>query len=345
MEALDAILITGGGAPGAPGIIKAIQDINPKIKIFSCDVLEQTVGKILANDYFTVPRGDDPSYAQTLLEKCISKKIKTILPITTKELVPLSQAKELFRSNGITILVSNEEQLSIANDKGKLYQHLADHNISVPQFRVAQNYAEFCVAEKELGLTPYIIKPCVGNGSRGFRIVDNHADEHDLLFNHKPNATYISQDKLHTVLETKPFPPLLVSEYLPGVEYTVDCLVLDGKIKFILPRRRDKMNNGISVAGVVEENEEVIAYSESILNCLALDGPIGIQVKYSKESTPLIVEINPRIQGTTVACCGAGVNIPYLSFFPEEINKLSTYNDYPILWDTQFIRHYTELYY
>ena len=345
MEALSTILITGGGAPGAPGIIKAIQAEAPKLKIYSCDVLEQTVGKILANDYFIVPRGDSPEYIETLLKLCILKKIEVILPITTKELVPLSKAKNRFKENGITVLVSDEDHLAIANDKGKLYQYLSDNNIDVPQYAIACDYTEFCEAEKNLNLSPYIIKPCEGNGSRGFRVVDDTADEHDLLFNHKPVSTYISADKLHTILKSKPFPPLLVSEYMPGDEYTVDCLILDGKIKFILPRRRDKMNNGISVAGVIEQNKEIIAYCHTILKCLHLDGPIGIQVKYSTTHKPLIVEINPRIQGTTVACSGAGVNIPYLAICKSEVANMSNYNDYPIIWGTQFIRHYSELYY
>jgi carbamoyl-phosphate synthase large subunit len=345
MENLNSILITGGGAPGAPGIIKAIQDEAPKLKIYSCDVLEHTAGKILTNDYFTVPRGDDPKYAATLLKICIEKNIELILPITTKELIPLSEAKALFAQNGITVLVSEQKHLTISNNKGMLYQHLLENKIPVPAFRIAKHYTEFCEVEKSLNLSPYIIKPCVGNGSRGFRIIDNEADEHDLLFNHKPSSTYLSSKNLHSTLASKPFPELLLSEYLPGTEYTVDCLILDGNIKFILPRRRDKMNNGISVAGVIEYNKEIIEYCEAILQCLHLDGPIGIQVKYSKNNSPLIVEINPRIQGTTVACKGAGVNIPYLTFMKSELDNMSNYNDYPIIWGTKFIRHYSELYY
>ena len=345
METLGPILVTGGGAPGAPGIIKAIRTKAPELKIFSCDLLDQTVGKILANDYFTVPRGNDPTYIDRLLAKCIDHKIKTILPITTKELVPLSLAKSRFAEKGITVLVSEDKQLTIANDKGKLYTFLSDNRIKVPKYRVVRNYKEFCDAEEQLNLSPYIVKPCVANGSRGFRIIDNTVDEHDLLFNHKPNSTFISAEKLHSTLQAKPFPELLISEYLPGTEYTVDCLILDGNIKFILPRRRDKMNNGISVAGVIEHNEEIIAYCETILNSLQLDGPIGIQVKYSQDNEPLIVEINPRIQGTTVACTGAGVNISYLSFHKSELAGMSKYNDYPIIWGTKFIRHYSELYY
>ncbi|MGB0850996.1 MAG: ATP-grasp domain-containing protein, partial [Bacteroidia bacterium] len=138
------------------------------------------------------------------------------------------------------------------------------------------------------------------------------------------------------------FPPIVVSEYLPGQEYTVDCLIQNGEIKFIIPRTREKMNNGISVAGTIEKNDDIIKYCRKILNSLSLDGPIGIQVKYSKNNQPLLVEINPRIQGTTVACTGAGVNISLIAVLPEKYNNVTQDS---VKWNTKFIRHYNELYY
>ena len=344
MEAVR-ILITGGGAPGAPGIIKAIQQSNPNTYIFSCDVNEGTAGKILANDYFTVPIGDSESYVSELLQKCTDNGISVILPITTKEIHSLSKHKQLFTQNNISVIVSDFESLNIANNKALLYAHLQKHNVETPRFAQAVNYDQFKKAEKDLSIHPYIIKPCVGNGSRGFRIVTDDINEGDLLFNHKPSNTFITNTKLHSILSTNDFPPILVSEYMPGKEYTVDCLIENGIIKFIIPRRRDKMNNGISVAGIIEKNNDVIDYCKSILDSLNLNGPIGIQVKYSKNNKPLIVEINPRIQGTTVACIGAGVNIPSFAVFPNQLDSIQTVNDFPIKWGTQFIRHYNELYF
>lgn len=343
MENLINILVTGGGAPGAPGIIKALRSVN-RFNLFSCDVHSVTAGKLLANDYFTVLQGDNEEYCNDLLTKCLQRNIKVIFPITTKELIPLSVNKSIFKQNGIDIIVSDFEPLQIANNKGLLYQHLQNADIAVPSFFVTNTLDEFKKAAQQLGYpnTKFIFKPCQANGSRGFRIVENGKSEHDLLFNEKPNATFISYEKTIEILSEKPFPSLVVSEYLPGKEYTVDCLVENGKTQCIIPRSRDKMNNGISVAGTIEKNQEIIDYCRSILDSLPLDGPIGIQVKYSSKNAPLLVEINPRIQGTSVACIGAGVNIPAvcvyqkLAFQSEEIS---------VKWGTQFIRYYDELYF
>ena len=62
MEDITNILVTGGGAPGAPGILNALR-ADKNLKLFSCDVNAITAGKFLADDYFTVLRGDDSQLA------------------------------------------------------------------------------------------------------------------------------------------------------------------------------------------------------------------------------------------------------------------------------------------
>jgi|TARA_B110000902_G_scaffold92303_1_gene109551 carbamoyl-phosphate synthase large subunit len=344
METIKRILVTGGGAPGAPGILKSIAKEAPELTIYACDAQSETAGKLLADGYFTVPLGTAPNFVEVLLAKCIKHNIQAVLPITTRELEPLSKARSQFEQAGIHLIVSESKDLDIANDKGKLYTHLSQHSIPVPAFGIANTYAEY--KEIKQGLKKdhkrFIVKPCKANGSRGFRIVDSSVNKHDLLFNHKPSSTYISEEELDDIL-CESFPPLLVSEHLPGDEYTVDCLVQNGIPQLIIPRRRDKMNAGISVAGEIVNNPEVIAYCAAILATLKLHGPIGIQVKYSKDNIPLLVEINPRIQGTTVALMGAGINIPLLSITNGLRSK--SLNETPIKWGTRFIRHYEELYF
>ncbi|NNJ55863.1 MAG: ATP-grasp domain-containing protein [Bacteroidia bacterium] len=341
------ILVTGGGAPGAPGIINALKS-DPAITIFSCDFSEETPGKHLAHGYFRVPMGDDPNYIKTVTEECKKHTISTIFPITTKELLPLSLAKTQLKSMGIDVIVSDPHDLEIANNKGKLYDHLRLNSIETPEYFIVSSVDSFIAVAEELGYPskPFIFKPCVANGSRGFRIVSADVDEHNLLFNAKPSHTYISLEKAVEILSMKSFPELLISEYLPGDEYTVDCLVSNGRTEVIIPRKRLKMNNGISVEGIIENNQKVIDYCEAILSTLKLDGPIGIQVKFSENNVPLLVEINPRIQGTSIACLGAGINIPLLTIRNKmEPSSASKNLQSNVKWGVHFVRHYSELYY
>lgn len=103
---------------------------------------------------------------------------------------------------------------------------------------------------------------------------------------------------------------LLLTEYLPGKEYSVDVLVNQNEVLLCVPRSRDKMIGGISVSGVIEKNEILIELTRKLVLGLGLEGPIGVQWKADQQGNYKLLEINPRLQGTTSALLLAGVNVP-----------------------------------
>lgn len=339
------VLITGGGAPGAAGIIHCLRQDN-HIHITAVDVNAESAGRLLADDFATIPLATDPAFIPSLLELCKQKNIQFLLPLVTKELLPLSQNAEAFRAIGTTVIISPAASLEIANDKSRLYQFLQWRGIAVPDFRVVETVEQFETAAKELGYPskPFCFKPSVANGSRGFRVIDNSVDEHHLLFNEKPNSTYIAYEKAINILSAKPFPELLVSELLPGDEISVDCLANQGETLIALPRLRKKMINGISVAGEFLEEKNIIHYCTQIIHALQLHGNIGIQVKQAANGEYLILEINPRVQGTIAAALGAGINLPLLAIRQQAGLPMSP-NELKIKWGTKFVRHWSELFY
>ena len=135
---------------------------------------------------------------------------------------------------------------------------------------------------------------------------------------------------------------MLISEILPGIEYTIDTIIHKNKPIIILPRIRSKTNSGISVSGSFVKNKEIINYCKNIINTMVLDGPIGIQVKQNSKGQYRILEINPRIQGTSVTAIGCGINLPVLCVELALENKIDIPN---IKWNTSFIRFYDEIYF
>lgn len=339
------VLVTGGGAPGAPGIISCLQ--HPDIELYACDAEEDVAGNYLCQGrFFTVPKGTDPLFARTILDEAQRKGIDVILPLVTRELFPLSRHREEFAANGISVIVSAFEGLEIANDKGRLHQFLDWRGIPTAAFRIIEEYSQLKGALSELGYpeTQLCFKPCISNGSRGFRIISDSIDKHDLLFNQKPSHVYISSAEMHEVLASKPFPPLLINEYLPGDEFSVDCLIQDGRFITAVPRLRKRMLQGISIKGEVVRNDEIIEYCRLISESLMLHGNIGIQVKADRNGNFRILEINPRVQGTIVAARGAGINLPLLAVYAECGNEIKP-EMLKVKWGTKFIRYWEELYY
>lgn len=337
--------MTGAGAPGAPGIIFCLQS-DPSIQLTVADADENAVGRYLTKDFVQIPKATDSNFVETVLNICLEKHIHVVLPLVTKELFPLSQNKKRFEEHGIRVLVSSEEAINIANNKSKCYQFLQQNGINVPKFFVVNDVDEFIHAAFELGhpQKPFCFKPSVSNGSRGVRMVSDSLDESKQLFNFKPYNLHISYTHALKILSSKKFPELLASEYLPGDEYSVDCLANQGVTELVVPRLRKKTINGISVQGEFVKDEAIISYCKNIIELLKLHGNIGIQVKYSENDLPLLLEINPRVQGTIVAGLGAGVNLPLLAVKQELALPISE-EELQVKWGTKFSRHWTEVYY
>lgn len=337
--------MTGGGAPGAPGILKCLQ-ANPLFKVTVVDANPNAVGRYLHADFETIPFAHEKNFIESLLLLCRKKNIHVVMPLVTKELLLLSNHKREFELAGAKVLISDAAALEIANNKSRLYEFLQWRGIDVPDFRIVETLDQFKQAVKELGYPPKQVcfKPSVSNGSRGFRVLTDQIDEQDILFNQKPNSVYIRLEDAMRILSSANFPELLVSEYLPGEEYSVDCLAHNGKPLLVVPRLRKKMINGISVEGEFVNDENMINYCSQIITSLHLHGNIGIQLKKSAEGKFLLLEVNPRVQGTIVAVLGAGVNLPSLAVnlelgIPVQAEELQ------VNWNTKFSRFWNEVFY
>jgi carbamoyl-phosphate synthase large subunit len=337
--------MTGGGAPGAAGILECLNQ-HPSLHITVADANPGAVGRYLNDDFETIPLANDPGFIDTMLALCRKKNIHVVMPLVTRELIPLSRRLMEFELAGSKILVSPTASLEIANNKSSLYEFLQWRGIPVPVFRIIETVDQFKQAVEELGYPqlPVCFKPSVANGSRGFRIIANQADELDLLLNHKPVSTYIGLQEAVRILSSGAFPQLLVSEYLPGEEYSIDCLADHGKPVLVVPRLRKKMINGISVEGEFVKDLSIIDYCSQIIRELQLHGNIGIQVKRSAGGAFLILEINPRVQGTIAAALGAGVNLPLLAI-QQELGLSFNSADLEVKWGTKFSRYWNEVFY
>lgn len=344
MQSKVNVLMTGAGAPGAPGIIQCLSKAD-WINLVVGDAKEDAIGKWLHPHFVPLLPANDPIYVSHLLEACNKHSIQIILPLVTKELFPLSAAKKDFEKRGIKILVSEPEALNIANNKLATYQYLEKHNIAVPNFFAVSNVEEFEFSARALGFPKkeFCFKPAIANGSRGFRIVSDKTNASDMLFNHKPTHSFITYKEAVKVLSARNFPQLVVSDFLPGEEYSVDCLASNGKAKLVLPRLRIKMVNGISTAGRFIKDRDIIDYCTKIIGAIGLHGNIGIQVKRAEDGTPLLLEINPRVQGSIVTTLGAGINLPLLAI-EQELGMAIDLDNLEVQWGKGFLRYWMEVY-
>lgn len=337
------VLLTGGGAPGASGIIKSLRKADERpIRIEAVDMNSDAYGFAFADGSHTVPAGDDPEYVPRMLEIADSVAADVILPLTTAELSPLSERREEFDAR---VMVSDPEPLRIANNKGRLYRFLDERGFDVaPAYRRVTSEASFVEAVRSLGYPEEAVcfKPPVSSGMRGFRVLDAGTDRLTRLLEEKPGIPVTTLEEVRPVLSSaNQFPELAVMEYLPGEEYSVDVLAMDDSVGPVIPRSRSRTRAGITFEGTVEQKTELIESARDICRSLGLEYNINLQFKYAADGTPRLIEINPRVAGTIVMCVGAGVNLPYLGVkyaLGEQIPEQE------VQWGTQMVRYWEELF-
>jgi len=340
------VLVTACGAPGAPGIIKSLRRNGERsVWLFGTDMSEHAVGCAKVDQWQIVPPGQQShAFIAAMLEIVRKHAIDVVLPLSTYELLPLAEAREQFEALGAKVLVSPAHGLMIANDKAKLFARFTD-KAWIPWYRAVQSLPAFIEAVHALGYPhlPVCFKPAVSKGSRGFRILDAHANSLDRLLNWKPDGTRTSLDSMLEVLkEAQTFPEFLVMEYLPGLEYSVDTLVANGKMLLAIPRSRDEIRLGICYRGRVEHNSELIDLSQYVVEELGLAYNINLQFRYDREGRPKLLEINPRVSGTIVLCTGAGVNMPYLAL---KLALNEPFSCPSVRWGTSMTRYWNEVFY
>jgi carbamoyl-phosphate synthase large subunit len=309
------VLMTGAGAPGGPGIAKALAGI-PDVTLHLADMDSMASGRFLHDSFFHIPPASDPAFIDTLAEICLQHHIDVLLPLVTRELFLLAEFRESFSHFGTRILVSDRQAMDRLNNKAQLYDALNINNLPCPEYHrsfTAEELLSQVSHFRQRGLA-CVIKPCVGNGSRGIRVIRDDIDRFDLLFNHKPSSLYMSANELELVVKGRDIPEMLVSEYLPGEEVTVDTMHRDGVLELILIRKRSKMSGGISVKGEFIIHEQIEQSVRDLCSSIpGLHGPIGFQLKQNSDGFYHFIECNPRIQGTSVAAAGLGINLPGLA--------------------------------
>ena len=310
------ILITGAGAPGIAGTIYSLRN-NPdgiNFKIVTTDIKNKPVGEFLSESFYSVPPPENKEYISILKQIIKKEKIEVILPQTTREIDVLSQRKEEIRENGANIVVSDNEAIKKANDKYLIIKECEKLGIPYPRYFLINNKKDFLKAIYMLGYPEnrVVIKPRLSNGLRGLRIITENIISIEEFLNEKPSTLEINLKNLLSIFVQGGFPELIIEEYLPGEEYTID-MFRNSKGVVIIPRIREAIRSGISFNTKIDLRKDIIEYSQKLADSLDLRYCFGFQFILDSKGVPKILESNPRVQGTMVASTFAGFNMIYYS--------------------------------
>lgn len=330
---------------GSMGTVSDIELLR-KAKDFDIEVIaadnasKDAAGFLATGRQYIVPKAKEPGYIDVIIDICKKEGVTTIIPQYTDELLPICQSLNRFKELGIKVLVTEDaEKLRIANSKAELYKFFGGEDF-IPHYRLASTLDSIKAAVLELGYPamPVCIKPVKGEGGKGFRII---TDEKVDIINEGVSAKVNLETYLNQLKALDSIPELMISEYLPEKEYSVDCVCKNGETYICIPRQRLEVTMGVASVALIEKNEELIRLSKEIIAALKLSYNINIQFKFTRDGKPKLIEINPRVSGSLVANYGAGVNMI------EAALRLAydmPVEDLDIKWGTKMVRYWSQLF-
>lgn len=291
------ILLTGAGAAGAVSIIKALRNGLPKARITAADADPLSVGASFADQFYTIPPAHEPHYIEELANLCSQAKFDVAIISVDEEIEVLVREKKRFAAIGTNLALADAEGVLTCLDKSALYEFFQKTDILIPATSLLKNY------EYQEGLR-LVLKPRRGRGSNGIYYVFSSID----------------MDYYKQVLPPDDY---LVQEMVTGNEYTVDVLRnRDGDFLATVPRLRMATDSGLSVKGKTVRDERVIHLTQQVITALGLYGAANVQWMVPEKGDARLIEVNPRLAGTSTLSVAAGVNIP------TELVKLFGLKDY-----------------
>jgi carbamoyl-phosphate synthase large subunit len=290
-------------------------------------------GKILADKIYTTPSvtinstsEEKLNYVMELNRIALENNIGYIIPIRTGDVMALTEFhNRLSPFTKALIPTESIDKFNMLNDKLLLMNLLEELGLLCPIYTTFKNVEEFDIKANEIlskmnnSSDKVVIKPRVQSGSRGMRIMSlnmNNDEKWEQFINKKlaENILMTKKQLIATAGWTRTF-DMIMMEYLPGDEYTVDCLCKNGKLIKIVVRKRLKTDNGISsIAEIVPCETAIYQTCNELIKFLGLSYNVGFQFKENSIGIPKLIECNPRLQGTTCFSIEAGADLIWGAF-------------------------------
>lgn len=338
------ILVTAAGSPGFLTLFKSLSEYQKNLEIFICDSNSESFNLKLFKNSFQAHPADSSEYISQILNFCNSNLIDVVIPSSDEEVRSLGRNIKKFKECGIKVLSTSSNLESIFNKK-LFFERVRDHFPEiVPDFIEVKNSKEFEEAYSLLSKRneKLCVKPAIAHGSRGFKVIQNSSLNLEDFFSKKPNPHEISyKELLSTLSQKEEFPSLLLMEYMPGDEYSIDCLETSAGFLSV-SRRRDTIKEGICSSGEAIKKEDLQKYSKLLYDLFQIEYNANFQFRYDKNGRPKIIELNPRFSGTMELCRGAGVDFAKLALDKLLEKKCESLPE--IKWGTKMQRVWEEVF-
>lgn len=267
------------------GFANAMKELDVSGKLVATDITPASPAFQKADRGVLVPPARRAEYLPALKEVAQKYHIGLLIPLTDLDLRSLARHRGEFAEFGCTVMIGSEDVVTLCRDKARTNELIGKaglatiNTLTLSEFRAKPFF-------------PCFVKPISGSAGIGTAIIRNDKQLHAHV---------------NTYSEL-----LIVQEYVPGQEFTVDVYrSRDGKVRCVVPRQRLLVRSGEVEKGITVKDPELIR-TATILGSRLEDiwGVFCCQCRRSGNGPVRFFEINPRFGGGSPLAIAAGANLP-----------------------------------
>jgi carbamoyl-phosphate synthase large subunit len=333
MKKQITVLITCVGGDLVPAVVQGFNNSDKyDVTVIGADGRDNAIGQHFCDAFYKVPMGEADDYIDIIQDIVQRHNVQLIVPGSDGEALALSAHSALLKNNGCQVASPSSDILAILNDKAKTYQRLNEANIPCAQWYGVDDLETLNNATKTLYDTysEFVIKPALSRGGRDVFVVRSDLDREEHYYGgreiHLPFDIF-QQKYLKSIAE---FFPVVVMERLYEPTYDLDVLSQNGRAIQIVPRLRHNPAGIPFTGNTIKSDQALLSIGEEVAKAFKLSWLLDVDVMSKKDGTPVVLEVNSRLSGSSAASIQAGIplydQIMDLAF-GEEVCTVGIKND------------------
>lgn len=248
----------------------------------------------------------EADYVAHCLDIARRHEVKLFLP--GRQVFGIVKARPLFEALGTRIVAAaNPATLALLGNKARFYRDLAGFDVHVPDYAVVSDLAGFDAAWSRMRSRHdwLCYKPAVSVYGLGFHVIIDRSEPapQARVPGVEPHLLLTLDEARTRFAQQKTCADLLVMPYLPGPEWSVDCLARDGELLRAIVRRKGRGEQ------LIDDQPDIVAAVRRLTRHFRLENLFNVQFRQA-HGKPYLLEINPRMSGGLPLACESGLNLP-----------------------------------
>jgi predicted ATP-grasp superfamily ATP-dependent carboligase len=262
------------------------------------------------------PSANEAAFVDDLSAHLAANDYAAVFCVTDLMTAILSRHKDRLEGTGTRIGVEDWETYILPNDKGRLFDLVADVDVPIPETHAPESLDEVADIDDDRSYT-VVVKPRrttfvdADGESHTNRIMESNyvGPEEDLVERYREitDGNVALQEELP-----------LVQEFIDGEETVCTVGLGDGDgLAAVFQHEKHRvypLSGGVGSVRKGIREPKMRTYADRVVDALGWIGPIHVEFMRTSDDDFYLLEVNGRYWGSTALTINSGVDIPWLHY-------------------------------